>query len=92
MNNYGKVKEIKRNLTDLFRVEKKEIKAKLINIEHHRAHVTSGFFVSSFSEARWSSAEVEELLQIPEKNANKIKAKCFGNPILREEMDEKRSL
>jgi len=32
---------------------------------------------------RWSSAEVEELLQIPKKNANKIKAKCFGNPIER---------
>ncbi|MBA7603148.1 hypothetical protein ES703_10252 [subsurface metagenome] len=51
MNNYGKIKETKRNLTDIFGVEAKEIKAKIINIEHHRAHIASSFFVSHFKEA-----------------------------------------
>lgn len=49
--NYGKIKGIKGNLTEIFGVDEKEIKAKINNIEHHRAHIASSFFVSLFKEA-----------------------------------------
>jgi carbamoyltransferase len=51
LNNYGKIKGIKGNLAEIFGVDEKEIKAKIGNIEHHRAHIASSFFVSPFSEA-----------------------------------------
>jgi carbamoyltransferase len=51
LNNYGKVKGIKGNLAEIFEIEEKEIKAKINNIEHHRAHIASSFFVSPFKEA-----------------------------------------
>jgi len=51
LNNYGKIKGIKGNLAEIFGVDGKEIKAKINNIEHHRAHIASSFFVSPFSEA-----------------------------------------
>ena len=34
-----------------FSISKKKIKAKIYNIEHHRAHLSSSFFVSPFDEA-----------------------------------------
>jgi len=51
LNNYGKIKGIKGNLAEIFEVDEKEIKAKISNIEHHRAHIASSFFVSPFNEA-----------------------------------------
>jgi len=51
LNNYGKIKGIKGNLAEIFEVNEKEIKAKISNVEHHRAHIASSFFVSPFSEA-----------------------------------------
>jgi len=51
LNNYGKIKGIKGNLAEVFGVDEKEIKTKISNIEHHRAHISSSFFVSPFSEA-----------------------------------------
>jgi len=51
LNNYGKVKGIKGNLAEILDINEKEIKAKVVNVEHHRAHIASSFFVSPFKEA-----------------------------------------
>jgi len=51
LNNYGKVKGIKGNLSEILDINEKEIKAKVVNVEHHRAHIASSFFVSPFKEA-----------------------------------------
>ncbi len=49
--NLKKIKGVKENLAEFFKVDEKEIKAKVANIEHHRAHLASSFFVSPFEEA-----------------------------------------
>ncbi len=49
--NTGKISDIKNLLCGEFRVEKATIKAALHNVEHHRAHLGSSFFVSPFEEA-----------------------------------------
>jgi len=51
LNNYGKVKGIKENLAEILKINKKDIKVKVTNIEHHRAHIASSFFVSPFKKA-----------------------------------------
>lgn len=51
LNNYKKIKGIKENLARSLGVDEKEIKAKIVNVEHHRAHMGSSFFVSPFKEA-----------------------------------------
>lgn len=51
LNNYGKIKGIKEDLAVILKINKKDIKAKVTNIEHHRAHIASSFFVSPFKEA-----------------------------------------
>ncbi len=51
LNNLKKIKSIKGNLAKIFNVKESEIKAKLVNIEHHRAHLASSFFVSPLEEA-----------------------------------------
>jgi len=51
LNNYGKVMGIKENLAEILKINKKDIKAKVTNIEHHRAHIASSFFVSPFKKA-----------------------------------------
>lgn len=52
-----KMQNIKRTLADIFKIDEKEIKAKIINVEHHRAHLASSFFVSSFDKALLFSAD-----------------------------------
>jgi len=49
--NLKKVKSIKGNLSKIFGINEKEIKAELINVEHHRSHLASSFFISPFKEA-----------------------------------------
>ncbi|MEK9154615.1 MAG: carbamoyltransferase C-terminal domain-containing protein [Patescibacteria group bacterium] len=49
--NLKKVKGAKKSIADFFGVSVKEIKAKIINVEHHRAHLASSFFVSPLDEA-----------------------------------------
>ena len=51
LSNLKKIKGVKENLAGFFGVSQKEIKAEIINIEHHRAHLASSFFVSPFDEA-----------------------------------------
>lgn len=51
LSNYEKIKGVKENLAEILGVDKKDIRAKVVNIEHHRAHIASSFFVSPFKEA-----------------------------------------
>ncbi|MCK4859032.1 MAG: carbamoyltransferase [Candidatus Omnitrophica bacterium] len=51
LNNYEKFKSIKANLAQDLEVSENKIKAKVVNVEHHRAHIASSFFVSPLREA-----------------------------------------
>lgn len=51
LSNLKKIKSLKGNLAEAFNVKKNEIKAKIVNVEHHRSHLASSFFVSPFEEA-----------------------------------------
>lgn len=48
---------IKNKLADIFRIQEGEIKAKIIHVEHHRAHLASSFCVSPFAKAALFSAD-----------------------------------
>ena len=49
--NLRKVNSVKQELANLFSLNINEIKAKVYNIEHHRSHIASAFFASSFSKS-----------------------------------------
>jgi len=51
LSNIFKISQIKGSLSKEFLIEEKKIKAKVCNIEHHRAHLASAFFVSPFKKA-----------------------------------------
>ena len=51
LGNILKIGEIRNTLSKEFSISKEKIKAKIYNIEHHRAHLASAFFVSPFREA-----------------------------------------
>jgi len=51
LGNLKKIKRLKENLAGSFNIQENEIKAKIVNVEHHRAHLASSFFVSPFKEA-----------------------------------------
>ncbi len=51
VKNSNKVISVKDILAKEFNVDKNRIKAEIHNIEHHRAHMASAFFVSPFEEA-----------------------------------------
>jgi len=46
--NSRKVSSIKSELAKIFNVDESEIKAEVHNVEHHRSHIASSFFASSF--------------------------------------------
>ena len=48
---------IKNELARIFGLEQKKIKANFINVEHHRAHIASSFFISGFDKALLLSAD-----------------------------------
>jgi carbamoyltransferase len=48
---------IKKIISDNFQIDEKAIKAKIINVEHHRAHIASAFFVSDFDRSLLFSAD-----------------------------------
>jgi len=52
-----KTQDIKNKLAEIFAVDKSQIKAKLINVEHHRCHIASSFFVSPFEKSLLFSAD-----------------------------------
>lgn len=51
LSNVSKIGNIKSQIANLFQTEEKTIKAKVINIEHHIAHIASAFLVSPFEKA-----------------------------------------
>ena len=75
--NLKKIKGVKENLAEFFKVDEKEIKAKVANIEHHRAHLASSFFVSPFEEAAVVSVDgmgdfVSMMIGVGKRNKMKI--------------------
>lgn len=50
-SNYSKIISLKKGLAEALRVDEKTVKARLVNVEHHRAHLGSAFFVSPFDQA-----------------------------------------
>jgi carbamoyltransferase len=51
LKNSEKVAKLEEEFADHFGVDSKIIKEKIINVEHHRAHLASAFFASPFDEA-----------------------------------------
>lgn len=49
--NAGRIRDVRRQLCSVFRIKATELKAKFHYIEHHRAHLSSSFFVSPFESA-----------------------------------------
>ena len=51
LTNAMQVKDVKRTLCEALGVDPPNVKARVHNVEHHRAHIASAFFVSPFREA-----------------------------------------
>ena len=51
LGNAAKVRDLKSELARVFDVPKNSIRAKFHNVEHHRAHLASCFYVSPFERA-----------------------------------------
>ena len=51
LGNAAKVRDVKDELARIFGISKKQLRARFHNIEHHRAHLASCFFVSPFERA-----------------------------------------
>lgn len=51
LRNRGKVKSVRQQLAEAFGIREADIKAEFHNVEHHRSHLASAFFVSPFEEA-----------------------------------------
>jgi carbamoyltransferase len=49
--NSKKVNLVKDELSTIFNINGDDIKAKIVNVEHHRAHMASAFFASPFDES-----------------------------------------
>jgi carbamoyltransferase len=49
--NTKKVGSIKSELSKVFNIDESKIKAEVVNVEHHRAHMASAFFASPFEES-----------------------------------------
>ena len=49
--NTKKVASIKQELANVFNIDESKIKAEVVNVEHHRAHMVSAFFASPFEES-----------------------------------------
>ncbi len=49
--NRGKVRDVSAILCSMFNVQRSELKAEVHNVEHHRAHLASSYFVSPFESA-----------------------------------------
>ena len=52
-----KTQDIKKTIAQAFDIDEKTLKAKIINVEHHRAHIASSFLVSPFEKAVIFSAD-----------------------------------
>src|SRR4030042_6611745 len=52
-----KTQGIKKTIAQTFAIDERKLKTKIINVEHHRAHMASSFFVSPFDKAAHFSAD-----------------------------------
>ncbi|OGX15716.1 MAG: carbamoyltransferase [Omnitrophica WOR_2 bacterium RBG_13_41_10] len=52
-----KTQGIKNRLAEILGIDPSQIKAKIINVEHHRSHLASSFFVSPFEKSLLFSAD-----------------------------------
>ena len=57
LENYSKISRIKTSLAGIYNLSYSGIKAKVINVEHHKAHVAGSFFVSPFKQAAFASID-----------------------------------
>lgn len=55
--NASKVKDLQREICDSLSVNCDQVKAKIHNVEHHKAHLASSFFVSPFDDAALVSVD-----------------------------------
>jgi carbamoyltransferase len=51
LSNMGKVRDVKTIMADELGIDPSQLKAQFHNVEHHRAHMASSFFLSPFDEA-----------------------------------------
>ncbi len=57
INAWKKTFDLKNKLSYIFDIPPEKIKARIINVEHHRAHIASSFFVSPFEKSFLFSAD-----------------------------------
>jgi carbamoyltransferase len=82
-----KTQNIKKLMAHAFNVDESRIKAKIMNVEHHRAHIASAFFVSPFERAVFFSADglgdfASTMWGLGEGNKIKIKGEiCFPHSL-----------
>jgi Predicted carbamoyl transferase, NodU family len=57
LQNVARVKDVKTSIAEAFRVDVSSIKARVQNVEHHRAHLGSAFLVSPFETATCVSVD-----------------------------------
>ncbi|GGI81979.1 carbamoyltransferase family protein [Legionella impletisoli] len=55
--NVSKVKDVLQELSEAFAIPAEKMKAKMCNIEHHRAHLGSSFYVSPYDKAALVSVD-----------------------------------
>ena len=75
--NVEKVRSIKSNIAAACGIDENDIKAKVENVEHHRAHLASSFFVSPFRKAALASIDgfgdfVSTMTGVGEENRIKV--------------------
>src|SRR4029078_13155697 len=58
IGNAARVRDLKDELARVFNIPKKQLRARFPNVEHHRAHLASCFFVSPFERAALLSIDV----------------------------------
>lgn len=52
-----KISGIKKDISEIFEIDEKQIPARILNVEHHMAHIASSFFVSGLDKAALFSAD-----------------------------------
>ncbi len=57
VGNVAKIQGVKAELARAYGITENAIRAKLVNVEHHRAHLASSFFVSPFKKAALASID-----------------------------------
>ena len=56
-SNLQKIKDIKSIISEQMEIQSDELQAKLVNVEHHRAHLASAYYVSGFNKSACISVD-----------------------------------